>query len=245
MDSGDFYGNEKSVIVKDSSEFKIEFTDKNGNTKVLKDGIKAASGDVVSATFMSAAKLDKFIAKTIQEAKDESLLYSVHLKATMMKVSDPVMFGHFVKVFFTEIFEEFGSELNAAGVVTNNGLKDLFAKIENLPIKDKIIAKYNEILDKNPDLAMVDSDKGITNLHVPSDVIIDASMPAMIRNSGKMWNKDGKTADTLAVIPDRTYATIYEATIDDLKANKYKINLVQDQILHIIQIVITWLILSL
>lgn len=219
MDSGDFYGNEKSVIVKDSSEFKIEFTDKNGNTKVLKDGIKAASGDVVSATFMSAAKLDKFIAKTIQEAKDESLLYSVHLKATMMKVSDPVMFGHFVKVFFAEIFEEFGSELNAAGVVTNNGLKDLFAKIENLPIKDKIIAKYNEILDKNPDLAMVDSDKGITNLHVPSDVIIDASMPAMIRNSGKMWNKDGKTADTLAVIPDRTYATIYEATIDDLKAN--------------------------
>jgi isocitrate dehydrogenase len=137
----------------------------------------------------------------------------------MMKVSDPVMFGHFVKVFFAEIFEEFGSELNAAGVVTNNGLKDLFAKIENLPIKDKIIAKYNEILDKNPDLAMVDSDKGITNLHVPSDVIIDASMPAMIRNSGKMWNKDGKTADTLAVIPDRTYATIYEATIDDLKAN--------------------------
>ncbi|MCR8695747.1 MULTISPECIES: NADP-dependent isocitrate dehydrogenase [Campylobacter] len=219
MDSGDFYGNEKSVIVKDSTEFKIEFTDKNGNTKVLKDGIKAAAGDVISATFMSAAKLDKFIAKTIEEAKKESLLYSVHLKATMMKVSDPVMFGHFVKVFFAEIFDEFGSELNTAGVVANNGLKDLFAKIENLPIKDKIIAKYNEILDKNPDLAMVDSDKGITNLHVPSDVIIDASMPAMIRNSGKMWNKDGKTADTLAVIPDRTYATIYEATIDDLKAN--------------------------
>lgn len=219
MDSGDFYGNEKSVIVKEPTEFKIEFTDKNGNTKVLKDGIKAAAGDVISATFMSVAKLDKFIAKTIEEAKKESLLYSVHLKATMMKVSDPVMFGHFVKVFFAEIFDEFESELNSVGVVPNNGLKDLFAKIENLPIKDKIIAKYNEILDKNPDLAMVDSDKGITNLHVPSDVIIDASMPAMIRNSGKMWDKNGKTADTLAVIPDRTYATIYEATIDDLKAN--------------------------
>ncbi|WP_086288391.1 NADP-dependent isocitrate dehydrogenase [Campylobacter devanensis] len=219
MDSGDFYGNEKSVIVKEPTEFKIEFTDKNGNTKVLKDSIKAAAGDVISATFMSVAKLDKFIAKTIEEAKKESLLYSVHLKATMMKVSDPVMFGHFVKVFFAEIFDEFGSELNSVGVVPNNGLKDLFAKIENLPIKDKIIAKYNEILDKNPDLAMVDSDKGITNLHVPSDVIIDASMPAMIRNSGKMWDKNGKTADTLAVIPDRTYATIYEATIDDLKAN--------------------------
>ncbi|WP_086238769.1 NADP-dependent isocitrate dehydrogenase [Campylobacter devanensis] len=219
MDSGDFYGNEKSVIVKEPTEFKIEFTDKNGNTKVLKDSIKAAAGDVISATFMSVAKLDKFIAKTIEEAKKESLLYSVHLKATMMKVSDPVMFGHFVKVFFAEIFDKFESELNSVGVVPNNGLKDLFAKIENLPIKDKIIAKYNEILDKNPDLAMVDSDKGITNLHVPSDVIIDASMPAMIRNSGKMWDKNGETADTLAVIPDRTYATIYEATIDDLKAN--------------------------
>ncbi|ALV24456.1 isocitrate dehydrogenase, monomeric [Campylobacter iguaniorum] len=219
MSDGDFFGNEKSVIVDQDSKFKIEFISKDGKSELLKDGIKAGKGDIVSATYLSANKLDKFIKNSIEEAQKDGLLYSVHLKATMMKVSDPVIFGHFVKVFFEEIFSEFKAELEAAGVVPNNGLKDLFARIENLPCKDKILAKYNEILAKNPDLAMVDSDKGITNLHVPSDVIIDASMPAMIRNSGKMWDKEGKTRDTLAVIPDRTYATIYEATIDDLKAN--------------------------
>ncbi|MFW5606772.1 MAG: NADP-dependent isocitrate dehydrogenase, partial [Campylobacter hyointestinalis] len=156
---------------------------------------------------------------SIKDAKDSGLLYSVHLKATMMKVSDPVIFGHFVKVFFKEIFEEFASELKEAGVNQNNGLKDLFTKIENLPCKAKILAKFDEIYATRADLAMVDSDKGITNLHVPSDVIIDASMPAMIRNSGKMWDKKGDARDTLAVIPDKTYATIYEATIEDLKAN--------------------------
>ncbi|OCR94691.1 NADP-dependent isocitrate dehydrogenase [Campylobacter fetus] len=219
MQDGDFYGNEKSIIAKNSCEFKIEFQNKFGETKLLKSGIKAGRGDIISATFMSVKKLDEFINSTVQDAKDSSLLYSVHLKATMMKVSDPVIFGHFVKVFFKEIFSEFESELKSAGVIANNGLKDLFSKIENLPIKDKILSKFQEIIQKNPDLAMVDSDKGITNLHVPSDVIIDASMPAMIRNSGKMWDKEGKTRDTLAVIPDRTYATIYEATIDDLKVN--------------------------
>uniref|UniRef100_UPI003AF86C85 NADP-dependent isocitrate dehydrogenase n=1 Tax=Campylobacter fetus TaxID=196 RepID=UPI003AF86C85 len=219
MQDGDFYGNEKSIIAKNSCEFKIEFQNKLGETKLLKSGIKAGKGDIISATFMSVKKLDEFINSTVQDAKDSSLLYSVHLKATMMKVSDPVIFGHFVKVFFKEIFSEFESELKSAGVIANNGLKDLFSKIENLPIKDKILSKFQEIIQKNPDLAMVDSDKGITNLHVPSDVIIDASMPAMIRNSGKMWDKEGKTRDTLAVIPDRTYATIYEATIDDLKVN--------------------------
>ncbi|ANE35889.1 isocitrate dehydrogenase, monomeric [Campylobacter iguaniorum] len=219
MSDGDFFGNEKSVIVDQDSKFKIEFISKDGKSELLKDGIKTGKGDIVSATYLSANKLDKFIKNSIEEAQKDGLLYSVHLKATMMKVSDPVIFGHFVKVFFEEIFSEFKTELEAAGVVPNNGLKDLFARIENLPCKDKILAKYNEILAKNPDLAMVDSDKGITNLHVPSDVIIDASMPAMIRNSGKMWDKEGKTRDTLAVIPDRTYATIYEATIDDLKAN--------------------------
>ncbi|EAK0829789.1 NADP-dependent isocitrate dehydrogenase [Campylobacter fetus] len=219
MQDGDFYGNEKSIIAKNSCEFKIEFQNKFGETKLLKSGIKAGRGDIISATFMSVKKLDEFINSTVQDAKDSSLLYSVHLKATMMKVSDPVIFGHFVKVFFKEIFSEFESELKSAGVIANNGLKDLFSKIENLPIKDKILSKFQEIIQKNPDLAMVDSDKGITNLHVPSDVIIDASMPAMIRNSGKMWDKEGKIRDTLAVIPDRTYATIYEATIDDLKVN--------------------------
>lgn len=219
MNGGDFYSNEKSVIVSGDTKFKIEFEDAHGKKELLKDGIKAGRGDIISATFLSANKLDKFIEESIKDAKDSGLLYSVHLKATMMKVSDPVIFGHFVKVFFKEIFEEFASELKEAGVNQNNGLKDLFTKIENLPCKAKILAKFDEIYATRADLAMVDSDKGITNLHVPSDVIIDASMPAMIRNSGKMWDKKGDARDTLAVIPDKTYATIYEATIEDLKAN--------------------------
>lgn len=219
MSSGDFYSNEKSLIANGASEFSISFEDASGAKNVLKSGIKLNKGDVLSATFMSVSALDSFIAKTIDEAKKDDLLYSVHLKATMMKVSDPVMFGHFVKIFFKEIFSEFASELKDAGVNANNGLKDLFARIENLSIKDKIIAKYNEILATRPALAMVDSDNGITNLHVPSDIIIDNSMPNMIRNSGKMWNKDGKEQETLAVIPDKTYATIYASIIDELKAN--------------------------
>lgn len=219
MKDGDFYSNEKSLIGEITSEFSIIFENKNGEKQTLKSGIKVALGDVLSATFMSANKLDKFIANSIDDAKSNGLLYSVHLKATMMKVSDPVIFGHFVKVYFKEIFDEFGSELEKLGVVANNGLKDLFARIENSPLKSQILAKFDEIYAKNPDLAMVDSDNGITNLHVPSDIIIDNSMPNMIRNSGKMWDKNGQTRDTLAVIPDKTYATIYEATIDELKTN--------------------------
>lgn len=219
MNGGDFYSNEKSVIVSGDTKFKIEFEDAHGKKELLKDGIKAGRGDIISATFLSVNKLDKFIEESIKDAKDSGLLYSVHLKATMMKVSDPVIFGHFVKIFFKEIFKEFANELKEAGVNQNNGLKDLFTKIENLPCKAKILAKFDEIYTTRADLAMVDSDKGITNLHVPSDVIIDASMPAMIRNSGKMWDKKGDARDTLAVIPDKTYATIYEATIEDLKAN--------------------------
>ena len=208
MNEGDFYSNEKSLIASE-----------NGQKTLLKSGIKLNKGDILSATFMSVSALDDFIEKTIDEAKKDDLLYSVHLKATMMKVSDPVIFGHFVKIFFKEIFAEFGSELKDVGVNANNGLKDLFARIENLSIKDKIIAKYNEILNIRPDLAMVDSDNGITNLHVPSDVIIDNSMPNMIRNSGKMWDKNGNERQSLAVIPDKTYATIYASIIDELKAN--------------------------
>ena len=219
MNEGDFYSNEKSLIASEASEFSISFESKNGQKTLLKSGIKLNKGDILSATFMSVSALDDFIEKTIDEAKKDDLLYSVHLKATMMKVSDPVIFGHFVKIFFKEIFAEFGSELKDAGVGANNGLKDLFARIENLSIKDKIIAKYNEILNIRPDLAMVDSDNGITNLHVPSDVIIDNSMPNMIRNSGKMWDKNGNERQSLAVIPDKTYATIYASIIDELKAN--------------------------
>lgn len=219
MNDGDFYSNEKSLIASEASEFSISFESENGQKTLLKSGIKLNKGDILSATFMSVSALDDFIEKTIDEAKKDDLLYSVHLKATMMKVSDPVIFGHFVKIFFKEIFAEFGSELKDAGVNANNGLKDLFARIENLSIKDKIIAKYNEILSIRPDLAMVDSDNGITNLHVPSDVIIDNSMPNMIRNSGKMWDKNGNERQSLAVIPDKTYATIYASIIDELKAN--------------------------
>ena len=219
MNEGDFYSNEKSLIASEASEFSISFESENGQKTLLKSGIKLNKGDILSATFMSVSALDDFIEKTIDEAKKDDLLYSVHLKATMMKVSDPVIFGHFVKIFFKEIFAEFGSELKDAGVNANNGLKDLFARIENLSIKDKIIAKYNEILSIRPDLAMVDSDNGITNLHVPSDVIIDNSMPNMIRNSGKMWDKNGNERQSLAVIPDKTYAIIYASIIDELKAN--------------------------
>ena len=218
MNGGDFYSNEKSLIASGASEFSIKFKGASGE-KTLKSGIKLNKGDVISATYLSAKALDSFIESSIADAKKEGLLYSVHLKATMMKVSDPVMFGHFVKVFFAELFNEFGEQLKNLGVNANNGLKDLFTKIESSPIKDKVIAKYNEILATRPALAMVDSDNGITNLHVPSDIIIDNSMPNMIRNSGKMWNKDGKEQETLAAIPDKTYATIYSAIIDELKAN--------------------------
>lgn len=218
MNGGDFYSNEKSLIASGASEFSIKFKGASGE-KTLKSGIKLNKGDVISATYLSAKALDSFIESSIADAKKEGLLYSVHLKATMMKVSDPVMFGHFVKVFFAELFSEFGEQLKSLGVNANNGLKDLFAKIENSPIKDKVIAKYNEILATRPALAMVDSDNGITNLHVPSDIIIDNSMPNMIRNSGKMWNKDGKEQETLAAIPDKTYAMIYSAIIDELKEN--------------------------
>ena len=218
MNGGDFYSNEKSLIASGASEFSIKFKGASGE-KTLKSGIKLNKGDVISATYLSAKALDSFIESSIADAKKEGLLYSVHLKATMMKVSDPVIFGHFVSVFFAELFSEFGEQLKNLGVNANNGLKDLFAKIESSPIKDKVIAKYNEILATRPALAMVDSDNGITNLHVPSDIIIDNSMPNMIRNSGKMWNKDGKEQETLAAIPDKTYATIYSAIIDELKAN--------------------------
>ncbi|NLY04334.1 MAG: NADP-dependent isocitrate dehydrogenase [Campylobacter sp.] len=218
MQGGDFYSNELSHLFNKPTNLKVEFTSESGEKTVLKE-LDIEKGEVVDATFMSVKELDKFIAQSINYAKDRDLLYSVHLKATMMKVSDPVIFGHFVKIFFDEIFSEFKEELKIAEVNPNNGLGDLFIKIENLDIKDKIYAKYNEILDKRPSLNMVNSDRGITNLHVPSDVIIDASMPAMLRNSGCMWDKNGNLKETLAVIPDKSYAVIYDSMITDLKEN--------------------------
>lgn len=218
MSDGDFYSNEKSKIFENTTNLSVWFIPKSGEKKLLKE-LNIEAGEVVDATFMSAKKLDEFIAQSIEMAKEESLLYSVHLKATMMKVSDPVIFGHFVRGFFAEVFSEFESELKALGVNPNNGLGDLFFKIENSHLKDKILAKFNEILASRPSLNMVNSDKGITNLHVPSDVIIDASMPAMLRNSGKLWDKDGNEVETLAVIPDKSYAVVYEAMIKDLKEN--------------------------
>ncbi|NLK67190.1 MAG: NADP-dependent isocitrate dehydrogenase [Campylobacteraceae bacterium] len=219
MDGGDFYENEKSKIFDKNTSLKVEFIRKDGSKKTLKENLEILENEVVDATFMSAKKLDETIDKSIEHAKEKGLLYSVHLKATMMKVSDPVMFGHFVKRFYSDVFSEFGSELEKAGVNPNNGLKDLFTRIEKLECRDKILAKFDEIYTLRPDIAMVDSDKGITNLHVPSDVIIDNSMPSMIRNSGKMWDKDGKLQECLAVIPDRSYATTYESMINELKEN--------------------------
>ncbi|MSN96285.1 NADP-dependent isocitrate dehydrogenase [Campylobacter sp. FMV-PI01] len=220
MQSSDFYENEKSIIFENSTNLKVIFVDNIGQKTVLKENLNVLKNEIIDATFMSAKKLDEFIKNSIDLAKQKDLLYSVHLKATMMKVSDPVIFGHFVKEFFSDVFIEFKDEFKKLKVNENNGLKDLFLKIENSNIKDKIYAKFDEIYAKRPDLAYVDSDNKITNLHVPSDVIIDASMPAMIRNGGNMWDKNGQEKQTLAVIPDRSYALVYEAMIKDLKKNK-------------------------
>lgn len=219
MSDGDFFSNEKSIIFDKKTNLKVEFVNSQGSVTTLKQSLEILENEVVDATFMSAKKLEKFIDETIKFAKENDLLYSAHLKATMMKISDPVIFGHFVKRFFIEVFDEFSDEFKSVGVNENNGLKDLFSKIESLDMKDKIYAKFDEIYASRPSLAMVDSDKGITNLHIPSDIIIDASMPAMIRNSGKMWDKEGNLKECLAVIPDKSYAVIYESMIDDLKSN--------------------------
>lgn len=218
MKSGDFYFNERSMTTKSDDTLRVEFTQKNGEKTILKE-IKVLKGEVIDATFMSAKALKQFIRDQIKDAKAKDLLFSVHLKATMMKVSDPVIFGHFVKEYFIEVFDEFKDEFKSVGVNENNGLKDLFERILKLDknTQDKIRAKFDEIYTMRPDLAMVNSDSGITNLHVPSDIIIDASMPVMIRNSGKMWDKNGALKEAKAVIPDSTYAKIYEAVIEDFK----------------------------
>ena len=217
MESGDFYGTEQSVLIKEAGSFTIEFTDKNGNTKILKDNSPLKIGEIIDSSVMSMNKLKSFIAKQIADAKAKNVLFSVHLKATMMKISDPLIFGAFVEVFFAEVFKKYADVFATLNIDTRNGLGDIYAKIQGHPQQTEIENALHTAIENGPALAMVNSDKGITNLHVPSDVIIDASMPAMIRNSGQMWNAEGKPQDTMAIIPDRCYAGLYEATIDFCK----------------------------
>lgn len=218
MKEGDFFDNEKAVLIESPTTAKIIFKDSSGQ-KVLKDGLKLEANEILDATFMDAQKLSEFYTAQIEACKKQDILFSLHLKATMMKVSDPILFGYAVKAYFKELFDEFKDELESLGVNANNGVSELLTKIESSPKKAAILAKYNEILEKSAKISMVNSDKGITNLHIPSDVIVDASMPAMLKNGARLWDKDGKECDANAVIPDKTYATIYEAVIEDLKAN--------------------------
>ena len=221
MGADDFRANEQSVTLPAADVLTIEFTDEDGETTVLKEGLKVLKGEVVDGTFMSAKALDAFLAEQVKRAKEEGILFSAHLKATMMKVSDPVIFGHVVKAYFSELFEKYGEQLAAAGLSANNGLAAIEGGLDKLDAEtaEGVRAAIAAAYENGPDVAMVNSAKGITNLHVPSDVIVDASMPAMIRTSGRMWNKDDQTQDTLAVIPDSSYAGVYQAVIDDCKAN--------------------------
>ena len=221
MGMDDFCSNEESITVKDSTDYSIVFVGDDGESSVLKEPSPLLSGEVIDATRMNKDALVNFLSEQINTAKDKGILFSLHMKATMMKVSDPIIFGYCVRVFFKELIEKFGTEINDLGVDFNNGFGDLIGKIEQLsPEKKSLIEDcISDCYTNGPDLAMVNSDKGITNLHVPSDVIIDASMPAMIRESGKMWNSAGETQDTLAVIPDSSYASVYQTTIDFCKEN--------------------------
>ena len=219
MGVSDFRSNEKSVTLPADDELTIRFTATDGSETVLKDGLKVLEGEIVDATFMSVKALDAFLAEQVQRAKDAGVLFSVHLKATMMKVSDPIIFGHVVRAYFSETFAKYGSQLLAAGLDGENGLGAILSGLDELDAGDEIRASIERELQEGPALAMVNSDKGITNLHVPSDVIVDASMPAMIRTSGHMWGPDGDEADTIAVIPDSSYAGVYQAVVEDCKAN--------------------------
>ena len=221
MGADDFRANEQSVTLPAADVLTIEFTGEDGKTTVLKEGLKVLKGEVVDGTFMSAKALDAFLAEQVKRAKEEGILFSAHLKATMMKVSDPVIFGHVVKAYFSELFEKYGEQLAAAGLSANNGLAAIEGGLDKLDAEtaEGVRAAIAAAYENGPDVAMVNSAKGITNLHVPSDVIVDASMPAMIRTSGRMWNKDDQTQDTLAVIPDSSYAGVFQAVIDDCKAN--------------------------
>ncbi|MSR40601.1 MAG: NADP-dependent isocitrate dehydrogenase [Phycisphaerales bacterium] len=219
MSSGDFFGNEISVTIAAATTARIEFVAKDGVTTVLKDGIKLGASEILDGTFLSKRALVAFLSRELECARASGVLFSLHLKATMMKVSDPIIFGHAVKTFFAPVFEKHATALTRLGVDVNNGFGDLLVKIATLPASDRaaIEADIQACTAQRAALAMVDSDKGITNLHVPSDVIVDASMPAMIREGGKMWNAQGKTQDVKATIPDRCYAGIYQSVIDFCK----------------------------
>jgi isocitrate dehydrogenase len=217
MESGDFYGSEKSITLSDATDVKIEFISKDGTATVLKASTPLKSGEIIDSSVLHLNTLKSFVAKAIKEAKEQNILLSVHLKATMMKVSDPLIFGAIVEVFFADVFQKYAALFSELNINTSNGLGDVYAKIAGNPMQAEVEAAITEAIENGPALAMVNSDKGITNLHVPSDVIVDASMPAMIRTSGQMFNKDGKQQDTLAIIPDRCYAGVYTATIDFCK----------------------------
>ena len=219
MSAGDFYGSEKSVTLSEATTVKIEFVDADGKTTILKDKTPLLAGEIIDTSVMNVRSLRNFFEDQIADAKATGVLLSLHLKATMMKVSDPIMFGHAVTVFYRDVFEKHAALIKELGVNVNNGLGDLYAKIQKLsePERAEIEADIKAVYATRPALAMVDSDKGITNLHVPNDIIVDASMPVVVRDSGKMWGPDGKLHDTKAMIPDRCYATMYQAIIEDCK----------------------------
>ena len=219
MDAGDFRHNEKSVIMPSEDTLTIKLVKADGGEEVLKDGLKVEKGEVIDGTYMSAKALDAFLLDAVKRAKDEGVLFSAHLKATMMKVSDPIIFGHVVRAYFKDVYDKYGEELLAAGLDGENGLGAIYDGLASLEGGEEIRAAFDKALQDGPALAQVNSAKGITNLHVPSDVIIDASMPAMIRTSGHMWNADDQEQDTLAVIPDSSYAGVYQTVIDDCRAN--------------------------
>ena len=221
MSDGDFYSSEQSHIMAAAGDVRIEFEDTDGKTTVMKDGLSLQTGEVIDSSVMNCTRLREFLAREIAEAKEQDVLLSLHMKATMMKVSDPIIFGHAVSVFYKDVLEKYATEFEDIGVDVNNGIGDVYAKLDELPADKQaaIKADIEALYADQPRLAMVDSDKGITNLHVPSNVIIDASVPAAIRSSGQMWGPDGKLADTKAIIPDRSYSGVYQATIDFCKQN--------------------------
>ena len=221
MEEGDFYGSEKSAVIDDTQGVRIEFVDPNGSVTVLKEKVELTRGEVIDTSVMNVRKLRQFYSDQIEQCQKDQVLLSLHLKATMMKVSDPVLFGHAVSIYYSELFEKHSELFEELGINPNNGLGDVNAKIQNLPQEqqDQIKQDIEGIYQNRPELAMVDSDKGITNLHVPNNVIIDASMPVVIRDGGKMWGPDGTLQDTLALIPDRCYATMYQEVIEDCQKN--------------------------
>ena len=219
MGVDDFRSNEKTVVMPADDTLRIEFVGADGTTSVLRESVPVLSGEVIDGTVLHVAALHEFLAAQIARAESEGVLFSVHLKATMMKISDPLLFGHVIRAFFPRVFERYGADLQAAGLDPANGLNGILQGLSALPNGAEITAAFDQGIADGPDLAMVDSDKGVTNLHVPSDVIVDASMPAMIRTSGHMWGPDGDEHDTLAVIPDSSYAGIYQAVLDDCRAN--------------------------